>query len=72
MEYDRVYDTNNFLPQPTQSVGRFKGTIPYRRRRLYWNSSLDNFMPLRRWGIAVSYFPFFVALWRRFNPTVYG
>ena len=67
--HDKACGTKDLLPQPSQSVGRFKGTIPYQRRRLSWNSSNDNSVLLRLWGIAVSHAPFSVSCQRRFNPT---
>ena len=41
--------------------------MTYQRRRLSWNSSLDNSVPLRRWGISASHDPFSVDRRRRFN-----
>ena len=65
LENDNACNTTNLLPQLSHSVRRFKGTITYQRRRLSWNSSLDNYVMLRRWGIAVSHSPFSVALRKR-------
>ena len=42
------------------------GINPYLRRRLSWNSSQENSVPLRRWGIALNHAPFLISLWRRF------
>ena len=66
LEHDKVCSTDNFLPQPSQSVGRFNGTITYRGSRFSWNSSHDNSVPLRRWGIAVSHYLFSIAFQRQF------
>ena len=68
--HDKTCVTKNFLPQPTQSVGRFKVTIPYQRRILYCNYSHDNSVPFRQWGISMIHVPFFVACRRRFIPTL--
>ena len=67
---DKTCGTENFLPHPSQYVKRFKGTITYRKRILSWNSSHENYVPLRRWGIAVSHDPFFFACWGRFSPAL--
>ena len=66
--HDKACGTENFLPQPSQSVGRFKGTMPYRKRKLSWNYSHNNSVPLRRCGIAFSHAPCYVDLQRRFSP----
>ena len=41
---------------------------PYWIRRLSWNSSLDNYVPLRLRVIAVSHAPLYVARCKWFNP----
>ena len=69
--HDRACDTTNLLPQQSQSVWRFRGIIPYQRRRLSWNSSLEISVSLRCWEIAVIHAPFFVARQRRFNPALF-
>ena len=67
--HDKACGTENFFPQTSHLVGRLKGTIPYQIWRLSWNSSLENYVPLRHWGIAVCHTPFSVARWRRFSPA---
>ena len=47
--HDEACGTVKFLTQPSQSAERFRGTMPYQRRRLSWNSSLDNSVPIRHW-----------------------
>ena len=64
--HDEVCGTNKFLTQPPQSVWRFKGIIPYRRRILSWNPSHENSVLLRRYIIDIRNAPFSVARWRRF------
>ena len=61
--------TKNFLTKQSQAVGRFKGTIPYQRRRLSWNYSLEKSVPLRRWVIAVNHYPLSIVRLRQFNPN---
>ena len=67
--HDNEHGTKNFLPQPSQSVVRFKGTMPYQKRRLSFNSSLENSVPLRQWGIAVSHAPLSVGRRRWISPA---
>ena len=69
---DKAFGIENFLSHPSQSVGRSKVTMPYWGRRLSWNSSLDNSVPLRQWVIAVSHAPLSIALQRQFNPDPYS
>ena len=68
--HDKACVTKNFLPQPWQSVGRFKGKIPYRRKRLSWNPFLENSVPLRLWGIVISHASFYVIRQRKFSPVL--
>ena len=63
--YDRACSIKIFIPQPLQVAGISCGIRPYLRRRLSQKSSLDNSVPLRRWGKVLSHAPFLVALWRR-------
>ena len=61
---------DKILPQTSHYVKRFKGTMSYPRRRFSCNSSLENSMLLRQWGISVSHAPFYVACQRRFSPAL--
>ena len=67
---DKACGTKNLLPQPLQSAERLKGTIPYWRRILSWDSSYDKSVSLKRWVIAVGHAPFSIFLRRRFITTL--
>ena len=68
--HNKSCGTKNFLPNPSQSVGRFKDTMLYRKRRLFWNSSHENYAPLSKLGIAVSHASFSISHQRKFIPSL--
>ena len=65
--HNKGYVNKNLLPQPSQSAGKFKDTISYRRRRFSWNYFIENSILLRRWVISISHDPLSVSLQRGLN-----
>ena len=63
--HDRSCLIEKFLPKPSQVAGMYWGIRPYIGWRLSHNLSRDNYVPLKRWGIALSHAPFLIYIWRR-------